>query len=1103
MKTFLLTFASLFYCGACAMAQGVIMQQEKILLPTYQLGAPEKDPIFFTGRVYQGAEGYIYPYPLYDVLTDKKVPKKYNILRLKNEFVNIGVLPEIGGRILQATDETNGYHFFYTQTGIKPALIGMLGAWLSGGVEWNIPDHHRASSYMPVDWKMVDNADGSKTVWVGETELRHRLRWSVGVTVYPGRSLIEARVRVINPTPMIQSMLYWANVSVHCNKDYQVIFPPDVQFGADHHKVYFTKWPIGPRGHNTGGDTDLSWWKNFTLDSRSIFAWGSKMNFLAGYDYGKDAGTVHVANRFQVPGKKFFLWGNTPNGRMWNKILSDNDGDYLELMVGAYSDNQPDYSWINPGEIREFRQVWFPIKGIRGCKNATEEGAVNFCPDGKGQYLVGYNVTKEQPGSHIVVRYKDEILLDKRIDLSPANYFLEKVNVPAGCDSTQLHTSLYDNTGKELVAYTPVRLLPDEMPKVIDGTKSVKDYKTNEELYLAGLRVDQFNNARLKYMDFYEEALRRDSLDARVNIEVGKHYIRQGNWLKAEKHLLRAQHRLAHDYTRVKNTEGQYYLGYLYRLMGRNTESEENLWACTYTPDYKHEAFYQLALLAANKANFKEALKLIDQSLIVGAHDTQALVLKAYIQRMLGQKKESGATLKYIKEIDPLDFMSEAESSFLNNGDASFFSATRSNRGDGIIAVQELLEMTSNYLTFGDNNDALKLIDAAMSSGKPYTDYPLVHLYRAYSLLSVNPKEAAAEIKKADALSPDNNYPLRIEELDLFERLIDFQPDNAYLHYFYGDLLWYLGQQEKGLQEWRTAATIAPRFALANRNVGFAEGQLGNLQTAVDYYDKAIADAPDDPLLLTESDKVCEKAGMAVKERMRRLEKHYSTVLRHDDAVMRLLSLYNENGYYEKAIALMNGRHFHLWEGGGEIHDIYTESHILNGVRMLDNKKYDAAISEFDKALLYPANLEVAPSVGGGYEAKVCYLQGLAYEKLGLTDKARAAFNKASTGNDHGMNDLKYFKVKALRMLGKTEEADKLVDEMIKLVQDTEKNLVDNYAKFGASDKNEQQSNLKYYSGLIALLQGNDQKAGAYFAEALRLDPDNIWAAFMKKKAVK
>ena len=1078
-------------------AQTVSMGEEKISLPTYQLGPAEKDPIFFTGRVYQGAEGYIYPYPLYDVLTDKKAPKDYNILRLKNEYVNIGVLPEIGGRILQATDETNGYHFFYTQTGIKPALIGMLGAWLSGGVEWNIPDHHRASSYMPVDWKMEENADGSKTIWVGETELRHRLRWSVGVTVYPGRSWVEARVRVINPTPMIQSMLYWANVSVHCNNDYQVIFPPDVQFGVDHHKVYFTRWPIGPRGHNTGGDTDLSWWKNFTQDSRSIFAWGSKMDFLAGYDYGKNAGTVHVANRFQVPGKKFFLWGNNPNGRLWNKILSDNDGDYLELMVGAYSDNQPDYSWIGPGEIRVFSQIWFPIKGIQGCKNANTEGAVNFRPVGNGQYLVGYNVTKKQPGARVLVKYKDEVLMDKKVDLSPENFFLENVKVPQDCDSTALTTALYDASGKKLVAYTPVKITPEPLPKVIDGTKPVKEYKTNEELYLAGLRVDQFNNARLKYMDFYEEALSRDSLDARVNIEVGKHYIRQGEWAKAEHHLLRAQKRLAHDYTRVKNAEAQYYLGYLYRLLDRPEESEENLWACTYTPDFKHAAFYQLALNAAACGNFGEALQRVDNSLLVGAHDTQALVLKAYLLRQLQRKDEAAQVLQLIKTIDPLDYMSEAEESFLKHGDARFVGTTRKYRSDGIIAVQELLEMADNYITFGNKADALRLIDAAVAVGQPFADYPLVHLYRAYCLLPADGAGAAAEIEKAGKLNPDNNFPLRIEELALFERLLEVKPQDAGLHYYYGNLLWYLGQKQKGLREWHAAADAAPKFALACRNVGFGEGQMGNLQTALTYYDKAIASNPNDPLLLTESDKICEKAALPAATRLKRLEKHYATVLRHDDAVMRLLSLYNETGRYDKASALMDSRHFHLWEGGGEIHNIYVDAHMLNGLKMLDNRKYDAAIKEFDLAMLYPANLEVAPSVHGGFEAKACYLQGLAYEGLGRTAEAKEAFQKASVANEGGTSDLMYFKVKALRKLGATDEARKLTDKMVAARTNLEKNLVDNYAKFGAADKNVQQSKLKYFSGLIDDLQGDRQKANAAFEEALKLNPDNIWAAYM------
>ena len=83
-----------------------------------------------------------------------------------------------------------------------------------------------------------------------------------------------------------------------------------------------------------------------------------------------------------------------------------------------------------------------------------------------------------------------------------------------------LYTALYDAKDNLLVDYRPIVQEEKKLPKVIDGTKPVKEYKTNEELYLAGLRIDQFNNARLDYMDFYNEALLRDSMDARVNIEI-------------------------------------------------------------------------------------------------------------------------------------------------------------------------------------------------------------------------------------------------------------------------------------------------------------------------------------------------------------------------------------------------------------------------------------------------------------------------------------------------------------------------------------------------------------------------------------------------------
>ncbi len=124
----------------------------------------------------------------------------------------------------------------------------MLGAWISGGVEWNIPHHHRATSFLPVDWAVSENPDGGKTIWVGETELRHRMRWLVGLTLRPGCSALEVSYRIFNGTPFAHSILCWANAAVHANTDYQIIFPPGTRLATFHGKNEFSRWPVSRRG---------------------------------------------------------------------------------------------------------------------------------------------------------------------------------------------------------------------------------------------------------------------------------------------------------------------------------------------------------------------------------------------------------------------------------------------------------------------------------------------------------------------------------------------------------------------------------------------------------------------------------------------------------------------------------------------------------------------------------------------------------------------------------------------------------------------------------------------------------------------------------------
>jgi Domain of unknown function (DUF5107) len=375
-------------------SSSVRVYEEKVTIPTYLIDQPDPNPQFYFGGESQGAQHRIYPYPAYDNLTTEKRDKTYTMVYLENEYIKIGILPEIGGKVFEAIDKTNNYDFIYHQHVIKPALISLLGAWISGGIEWDIPHHHRATSFLPMQYKIEQNPDGSKTVWVGELELRDRMEWTVGLTLHPGKSYLQASFRIANRTPVPASMLSFSNVAVHVNDSYQVIYPPSTQFVTYHFKRDFTTWPIATTkfmGADYTAGVDVSLYKNHATAS-SMFAWNYTDDFMAGYDHGKNAGIMSIADHNVVPGKKFWTWGNGPSGLAEDHYLTDNDGPYIELMVGAYSDNQPDYSWLEPGETRQWNQYWYPFRDIDGVKNANLDAAVNL--DVKGDTAtVGFFTT--------------------------------------------------------------------------------------------------------------------------------------------------------------------------------------------------------------------------------------------------------------------------------------------------------------------------------------------------------------------------------------------------------------------------------------------------------------------------------------------------------------------------------------------------------------------------------------------------------------------------------------------------------------------------------------------------------------------------------------
>ena len=276
---------------------------EDVVIPSYPVGSPEKNPMFLEKRVYQGSSGVVYPHAVIEKISDDKTDKIYKGVFLENQYIRVMILPQLGGRIQMAYDKIKQRHFVYYNQVIKPALVGLTGPWISGGIEFNWPQHHRPSTFDPVDYTIVENEDGSKTVWVNEVERMFRTKGMAGFTLYPGKAYIEIKGKLYNRTPFPQTFLWWANPAVKVNDDYQSVFPPDVHAVFDHGKRDVSRFPIAKGVYykvDYSPGTDISRYKNIPVPT-SYMAVSSRYNFIGGYEHDTKGGLLHIADHHISP----------------------------------------------------------------------------------------------------------------------------------------------------------------------------------------------------------------------------------------------------------------------------------------------------------------------------------------------------------------------------------------------------------------------------------------------------------------------------------------------------------------------------------------------------------------------------------------------------------------------------------------------------------------------------------------------------------------------------------------------------------------------------------------------------------------------------------
>jgi len=999
--------------------------RERRTIPTYGLGLPEKNPLFFEKRVYQGSCGKVYPVPFIDRVHDTSEPKTYDSVRLENDYVRLVMLPEIGGRIFLGQDKVNNdYDFFYRQDVIKPALVGLAGPWISGGVEFNWPQHHRPGTYMPADVHVEEEPDGARTVWLSEHDPLNRLKGMHGICLHPDSALVELKARLYNRSPFTQTFLWWANVAARVHEHYQSFFPPDVHYVADHAVRAQSSFPVA-NNHYYGvdyaarsGANDLSWYKNIPVPT-SYMVCATQFDFFGGYDYDAQGGFIHVANRHISPGKKQWTWGNHDFGRAWDRELTDENGPYVELMAGVYTDNQPDFTYLLPYETKTFSQFWWPYQKIGPVQNAARDAALRLVVKEGGALDLGVVVSRRFEGLRIVLREGDKKLIDERVDLSPACPWQNQSLTFTGDNPQALELSV-----EGLISYRPVEIDRLERKRAVATEPPMPDeIETQEELFLTAEHLEQYRHPT-RYPELYwDEALRRDPLDARTNVALGRRKLQHGLLDEAAVVFEKAIERLTRRHPNPVTGEAHYYLGLVRRFQGREPEAYAAFYKSTWDYTWRAPAYYELALLDCRRCDWGKALEHSEASLDTNRQNNKSSILKALVLQKLG--RDNRRLLDALLSVDPLDHWARWE-----RGDRDDF--LEKSRND----AQTVLDIVYDYADAGFRDEAVQLlewhhthdgVDVAVPNPlekTQMTHYVLAWLQKDTRLLA-----------QARDMTPDYFFPSRLHDQLVLEWAMAQPGTDGNAAYALGNYYYDRKRHEEAIKMWETV----PPFATVLRNLGIAywNGRRDG-EAARQCYRKAWEHDATDARILAEYALLRVKLGDPADERLDMLLNHPEQVAERDDCCVELAALYNETGQPEAALGLLLNRRFHPWEGGeGKVLRQYTTAHLLLGQKALQDGDAQGARDHFESAMKPPQNLGEAYHLLQA-KADVNYWIGKALRALGCEAEAIAAFEASAdeVGDFQAMavtehSELSYYRGLSLLELGRKTQARMLFADLI------------------------------------------------------------------------
>ncbi|MBQ3795689.1 MAG: DUF5107 domain-containing protein [Butyrivibrio sp.] len=1086
--------------------------QEKTIIPTYEVGSPDKNPMFLEKRVYQGSCGKIYPYPNTTTISREKTEHEWNAVYLENEYIKVMILPELGGRIQRAYDKTNDYDFVYYNHVIKPALVGLTGPWISGGIEFNWPQHHRPTTYSPVDYKIVDNDDGSKTLITGDVDQMYGTKEVTKFTLYPDKAYIEITGQLYNRTPLPQTFLWWANPAVSVNDHTQSIFPPDVHCVYDHGKRAVSRFPIATGEyykHDYSEGVDISRYKNIPVPT-SYMAEKSDYNFVGGYDYQKKAGLLHIADHHVSPGKKQWTWGCGDFGRAWDRNLTDEDGPYIELMTGMYCDNQPDFSWLKPYEEKVFKQYFMPYKAVGQVKNATINAAVNLEFEETSVHVIVY-ATSPRESASIVLEYDGKKVYDREVKLSPVDIFDEKIPfdelgvIEPNIDENDKVSDIYKfrvavlEGKRELVSYKPIYQGVPELAEPAKAAKEPAEILTNEELYLTGQHIEQYRHATWLPDPYYLEGLKRDPGDTRINNAYGLLLFRRGQFALSEKYFRTALKRLTSMHPNPYDSEPFYNLGLALFYQEKYDEAFDAFYKATWVNELQEMSFYYLAAIATRRGDYAEALELVDKGIVKNAHNIKARGLKAAILMKMGRIGEARSCVYENLRLDAFDFVSmfllyEMSENKDYLADA-FHKITRDFHETYLLVARDLAEAG----LYEEAADALALFPG---------DKPMIHYYLgAYYQKLGRDDEAAKELKMAKEADPAYCFPNKPEDIAVLRNAIEHDEKDAMARYYLGCLFYDKLQYDEAISLWEEAGKIDGSFPTLLRNLSIAYfNKKGDGDKARECMEKAFELDRTDARVFLELDQLYQKLQMPLQDRLKLFKDNISLIEKRDDLYTEYVTLLNDLEMYDEAYDRITSHNFQTWEGAeGKITTQFKVCLVEKAKALLLDKDGEGAKKLLEEALSYPENLGEG-RLEGTKDNHIYYNLGLAYELLGDKAKATECYEKATLGAMEVAGMMYYYDQPADMILYQGFAKEKLGDSksanarFYKLLDYGEQHLRDEFkmdyfavsmpdmSVFDADMTLKNAIHCYYLMGLANLGLGRKQEAAKYFNMVIEKD---------------